>query len=129
MEPKLIGIDFAKLSDESNLLVQGPEPYINAIHAVLLERARQQDVEGFDADHDDKHDDGSLAGAGAAYALNAACLLNPYHGTPIDDPPDSWLFEKEYWKPSQDDPARDLVKDIALLLADLERIMRKGGDA
>ena len=43
-----------------------------AEHDVLAERRRQVEAEGWTPEHDDAHDDGSLALAGAAYAVHAA---------------------------------------------------------
>lgn len=97
-----------------------------AVHDVVVERKRQVVQEGYTSEHDDAHDSGELAGAGAAYALNAACLLHPFNGTPIDEPPDSLVWEKEAWKPNHgDNPRRDLVKAAALIIAEIERIDRK----
>jgi len=50
--------------------------------------------------------------------------LHPLNGTPVEEPPESWLWGPEWWKPSSDDPRRDLVKGCALLLAEIERIDR-----
>jgi len=99
-----------------------------AARDVLAERKRQIEVEGFDAAHDDEHDAGELVTAGACYALNAACLLNPYNGVALDDPPYEWPeeWDRSWWKP-QTDPdyaRRDLVKAGALILAEIERFDR-----
>lgn len=102
-----------------------------AVLDVLAERRRQVEEEEFTDEHDDCHDRGELSGAGAAYALNAACLLHPLNGTPIDEPPECWLWDERWWKPNMGDcPRRDLVKAAALILAEIDRIDRaaaKGG--
>jgi hypothetical protein len=46
-------------------------PLSPAMQAVIAERFRQIEVEGWSAEHDDKHDKGDLARAGAAYAIGA----------------------------------------------------------
>lgn len=98
-----------------------------AINAVISERRRQQQDEGWSIEHDDRHDPGTLAGAGAAYALNASCVLYPYNGTPLDDPTlVGWLWGIEWWKPK--DPRRDLERAAALIIAEIERIDRAGDD-
>ena len=62
---------------------------------VIIERRRQIEVEGWTEEHDDDHDPGDIAGAASAYALNAACLLNPFNGTPIEpNPPSSWQWDR-----------------------------------
>ena len=103
--------------------------WTDAIRDVAAERQRQIYNEGFSPKHDDDHDDGDLAGAAAAYALDAACLLCPYHGTALDDPPDSWPADwaLEWWKPAVnvEDARRDLVKAAALILAEIERQDRR----
>lgn len=92
---------------------------------VAAERRRQVDEEGWTPEHDDRHDAGELAGAGAAYALNAACLLHPFNGTPIEEPPKSWLLERSWWKPdSGDNPVRDLARAGALIAAEIDRHLR-----
>lgn len=98
---------------------------MNGIESIAAERKRQVEAEGWTPEHDDEHDAGEIAGAGAAYALNAACLLSPYHGTPLDEPPESWVWERTWWKPNMgDDPRRDLVKAGALIAAEIDRIDR-----
>ena len=98
---------------------------------VLAERRRQIESEGWTPEHDDAHDPGEIAGAAAAYALNAAGLLHPYNGAPIDDPPDCWMWDRKWWKPAMesDDARRDLVKAGALILAGIERIDREAAKA
>jgi hypothetical protein len=95
---------------------------------VLDERARQINAEGWTLEHDDAHNDGDLAGAAAAYALNAACLLCPYNALPLDALPDSWPadWSPDWWKPATrpNDARRDLVKSAALILAEIERLDR-----
>lgn len=97
-----------------------------AIADIAAERRRQVEVEGFDAAHDDaEHDSGTFAGAASAYALNAACVLHPYDGAPLDEPPESWLFETSWWKPKT--PREDLVRAGALIVAEIERLDREAG--
>jgi hypothetical protein len=83
--------------------------------AVIAERYRQIEVEGWSAEHDDsQHDAGELAEAGAAYAQCAGVEL-------LDKliPPASWPWSAEWWKPTNF--RRDLVKACALIIADGER--------
>jgi hypothetical protein len=95
-----------------------------AANDVLAERERQIKQEGWTVEHDDQqHDAGDLCASGAAYALNAACLLHPHNGTSMDEPPDFWLFSKDWWKPTT--ARRDLVKAGALIIAEIERLDRQ----
>lgn len=92
---------------------------------VLAERRRQILVEGWDSGHDDEHDGGDLALAGAAYALNAACQLNPHSQHPPAAAPYFWPdgWDAEYWKPKT--ARQDLVRAGALILAEIERLDRQ----
>jgi hypothetical protein len=96
----------------------------HALRAVLAERHRQVDVEGWTEAHDDEHDPGELAAAASSYALSAASFLSPYQqgdhvGSP---PPDSWPWSGAWWKPK--DARRDLERAGALILAELEKLDR-----
>jgi hypothetical protein len=106
-----------------------------ATRDVLAERARQIADEDWTHEHDDQHDDGSLASAAACYASpiqltidGAGVVVEPVSGDEILPLgwPESW--DSDWWKPS--DRRRDLVKAAALILAEIERIDRaalKGG--
>jgi hypothetical protein len=99
----------------------------DAARDALAERRRQVDVEGWNAAHDDEHDDGSLAAAASAYALAAADKLQPMSqgdGGYDDTPPPMWCWATSWWKPGP--PRRMLVKAAALILAEIERLDRAG---
>lgn len=94
--------------------------------AVLAERQRQIHGEGWSTDHDDDHDAGELARAGAAYAAHATAHLDTgsnafqsitkgvwRHAIAI------WPWEHAWWKPISF--RRDLVKAGALIIAEGER--------
>lgn len=90
--------------------------------AVLAERKRQVDVEGWDAAHDDQHRIGEMAEAGAAYASRTV----PWHrvdgmGLYFDGQsvPRIWPWSLEWWKPAG--LRRDLVKAAALIIAEGEK--------
>ncbi len=82
--------------------------------AVMAERRRQVEVEGWTAEHDDRHDAGELADAGACYAQCAGV-----NAAENSTPPTSWPWEPEWWKPSGF--RRDLVKAGALVVAEGEK--------
>lgn len=85
------------------------------MQAVIAERFRQPEVEGFDAAHDDGLDRAELARGGAAYAVAAAADSVPSLGAiaaglwPFRDPMKVYSFR------------RDLVKAGAMILAEGER--------
>lgn len=89
-------------------------PMSPAMLAVIAERRRQIDAEGWTVEHDDAHPLGELACAGAAYALHRD----------IDDGamPDVWPWSPAWWKPRGF--RRDLVRAGALILAEIERFDR-----
>jgi hypothetical protein len=99
---------------------------VHAIVAVIKERQRQVDVEGYTAAHDDEHDGGDLAAAGSCYMLNAACVLHPMNGTPMEFETAKnlagWPWEEKHWKPK--DPHTDLVRGVALGIAEIMRLDR-----
>jgi hypothetical protein len=93
--------------------------------AVLAERRRQIEVEGWDSPHDDEHQRGELARAGGCYALKAHMHYTDPVGY-VADPrafmPNQWPWESEWWKPQGF--RRDLVKAGALILAEGEKCDR-----
>ena len=85
---------------------------------IAVERERQMSVEGWTPEHDDQHISGELIAAACAYAMHA-------------DPDgagefavDVWPWDESFWKPSQADPVRDLVKAGALIAAEIDRRLR-----
>lgn len=100
-----------------------------AINAVLEERRRQIDGEGFTPEHDDQHADRSLARAAACYAeqyIGRAWMVDDksegLESYQDDETPDNWPWGEGWWKPK--DPRRDLVRAAALLIAEIERLDR-----
>jgi len=98
-----------------------------AARDVIAERQRHVDVEGWTPEYDDEHAPGTLALAGAAYALDAGYALDSFVPADADHPePLFWPFCSEWWKPGT--PRSGLVKAASLILAEIERIDRDPGD-
>ena len=96
-------------------------PLSPAMQAVIAERVRQKEAEGWDAAHDDAHEAGELATAGAAYAKQARLHLEGDFAA-VDKLmylPNWWPWDSVWWKPT--DFRRDLVKACALILAEIEK--------
>lgn len=94
------------------------------MQAVIAERQRQQDVEGWDKAHDDRHDIGELARAGASYAISAAGTFTTTAMREHLQTARKWIWpwENEWWKPTGF--RRDLVKAGALIVAEGEKFDR-----
>lgn len=87
---------------------------IAAIDDAVAERERQINVEGWAPAHDDKYVHGELINA-------AACYFAAAHTGDVGLP-ECWPFAPEWWKPST--PRRSLIKGIALMFAEVERMDR-----
>jgi hypothetical protein len=71
------------------------------VAVIAAERQRQVEVEGWMPDHDDEHDDGSLAAAAMCYACP------PREGVRVHlHEPEYWPFEGRWWKPTPKEKAR-----------------------
>jgi hypothetical protein len=91
-------------------------PLTPAMQAVIAERYRQIEAEGWSAEHDDAHAPGDLAKAGAVYATWSYAPLSGRR------PPRGWPWARHWWKPA--DTRRNLVKAAALVLAEIEKLDR-----
>lgn len=90
------------------------------VDEIFIERARQH-LQGWTNEHDDQHIDGSLAIAGAMYALTP--LLN--QSEKIGElTPRQWPWDSDSWKPSIDDRIKELRKAGALIAAEIDRLKR-----
>lgn len=91
---------------------------VDSVRMLAEERWRQIEVEGWTAGHDDDHYDGELARAAEAYLFRYADGANATI-------PGMWpaRWHHRHWKPS-DDPIRNLVKAGALILAEIDRLLR-----
>lgn len=87
-------------------------PLSPAMQAVIAERFRQIEVEGFDLTHDDAHYLGELALAGAAYASSSKPVA-----------PAIFPWPDEWWKPGGG-MRRNWIKAAALILAEIEKFDR-----
>lgn len=90
---------------------------MSAVEDIAAERKRQIEIEGWSRSHDAGHTDGSLATAGACYAIGKSAVCNiEGHIVRI------WPWGEEWWKPST--RRHNLVKAGALILAEIERLDR-----
>jgi hypothetical protein len=96
--------------------VAGAAPVTDAVRDVLAERKRQISDEGWTPEHDDAYQAGDLANAAACY-LKTDPVMGLDRPAPVD-----WPWSATWWKPTS--RRRDLVKGIALGIAEVERLDR-----
>lgn len=108
-------------TDLCTVCLESAEPHAVALLTFGRERARQVSVEGYDEGHDDGYRNGQLGKAAACYAIVASSPPDR-DAFPAGHPPSLWPWDPEHWKPK--DPASDLVRAGALLVAELERRLR-----
>jgi hypothetical protein len=89
------------------------------MQAVIAERFRQIEVEGWDAAHDDReHLPGEIAMAGGCYAISHTGLSGEKCSQPH-----MWPWSAGWWKPQNF--RRDLVRAAALIVAEGEKFDRR----
>ncbi|NYT42302.1 hypothetical protein HZY97_16135 [Sphingomonas sp. R-74633] len=93
---------------------------IKAIEAVMGERARQIDAEGYTAERDDGYLQGELLLAADCYAEHA-------RGRNGEAVPATWPWDAAWWKPKH--RARDLIRAGALYEAEIARLKRAAARA
>lgn len=79
---------------------------------------KAQLVNGYDDKHDDAHDKGELCEAAAAYALATISKSSREQAKAS-----VWPFEPSAFTPQN--PARDIIRSIGFLIAELKRLERK----
>ena len=89
------------------------------LELIIAERERQITQEGWSKERDAaEHQNGELAMAAACYAFDAVAL-------PTIDAKrfvfDNWPWSRKWWKPTPDDPIRQLTKAGALIAAEIDR--------
>lgn len=94
---------------------------LDALNLITQERYRQIAQEGYTTDHDDEHTEGQLALLAAAYTLSSRGYSHResgiYQVARATVRALGWDFKPK-------DPIRDLSRAGALILAELERLLR-----
>ena len=99
-------------------LPMGQPEMTEASHALLRERKRQIEKEGWLPNHDDEHDRNELGYAASCYADPS--FIND--GDLNYAPPKDWPWEDGSWKPKT--YKENLIRAGALILAELDRLNR-----
>jgi len=94
------------------------------IELITEERKRQIEKEGWTPEHDDLHDRGQLADAGAYYALTEETIdfVNDSWGN--DRCLHIWPFNLNWLKRTPENRIKELSKAGALIAAEIDRINR-----
>lgn len=120
---KRVGLVLAELeSDKSESGIT--KPSFTGAELITQERERQMAVEGWDARHDAAHLKAELTQAAICYAADVAAK---YETPKRRDELRSlaihfWPWDKQWWKPTQDNPIRQLTKAGALIAAEIDRL-------
>ena len=125
---KRVGLVLAELesgNSESGIT----KPPSTGAELITQERERQMSVEGWDAQHDAAHLKAELTQAAICYAADIAAK---YETPKWRDELRSlaihfWPWDKQWWKPTPDNPIRQLTKAGALIAAEIDRLTRLGG--
>ncbi len=94
---------------------------------IAEERARQISKEGWNAGHDDGHDEGELAKAAMCYAAPAGIrddVEYEHRDRKVTWLDGHWPWGREWWKPTPENRVRELVKAGALIAAEIDRLQR-----
>lgn len=83
---------------------------------IAKERSRQITEEGWSESHDDSHEGNELAWAAATYILD---LIHP-EGEHYK----LWPWDSQDYKPTPDNPIRQLTKAGVLIAAEIDRLQR-----
>lgn len=94
---------------------------------ISLERLRQKEDKGFDAAHDDAHDDGSLLLAAGKIAMDCSGGTHPTDPELEDDEEADWTdrLAAHVLRKYADDPIRRLAIAGAMIAAEIDRLQRK----
>lgn len=97
---------------------------ITALEMIMQERERQQVEERYSLVHDDEHGEGQLALLAAAYALSSRKdLPSGKYGGDYEEVMGE--LEAYDWEFKPKGAVEDLVRAGALVLAELERVIRE----
>lgn len=99
----------------------------NGLQLIEAERRRQVEDEGFSAEHDAKLRRGNLALAAVAYAAKAVKDID-YHNRSggLEAAIRLWPWQPSDYRPTPNDPIRELVKAGALIAAEIDKLLAAG---
>ena len=98
---------------------------MTGVELIAAERKRQIEKEGWTQEHDTEHPKGDLALSGACYALDVVGEFRNAIGRNNDLVSVAyrlWPWAFRWWKPTHNDPIRQLVKAGALIAAEIDKL-------
>ena len=123
----------------SRMLAASPQPpvqeSVTGLSLIAAERKRHIDEEGWTPKHDDEHKGGEMADAAACYADAAGAIIRGADPLELHNPAKDyshyegmecgpvWPWDSSWLKLSSD-PMRSLVKAGALIVAEIDRLLR-----
>ncbi len=91
---------------------------IAAAFSLILGERIEQEEKGYDAEHDQEHDDGELVAASLSFAIRAY-EADKFRCSTLPDPVYIWPFKEPM--PPMKAEMRDIVIAAAFLVAEIER--------
>jgi hypothetical protein len=103
---------------------------MTGIELIKEERDRQINEEGWTKEHDAEHCFGELANAAACYAMTDFYKTRDMVFVKCEDEitrcvPVMWPWDGKWYKPTQNDRIRELVKAGALIAAEIDRLLNE----
>lgn len=122
LQELFLALGYLRWDEDGERLLRVSNP---GMARVAMERLRQLDEEGWTAEHDDEHANGSLAQAAACYAWprgvvwpgKASWQVPAWMANAL-----TWPWDRKWWKPKGQ--TRDLERSAALAVAEIERLDR-----
>ena len=99
---------------------------LSGAELIAKERQRQIEKEGWTVEHDSDryHTDCEIAQAAACYIYNYIGNTRQCAAYFLNHANDFWPWDEKWFKPTPDDPIRELTKAGALIAAEIDRLQR-----
>ena len=102
---------------------------MNGVELIAQERQRQIEKEGWTPEHDDEAIHGEMAIAGACYVFDLISSYKTITNTELSNDywrirVNLWPWHDRYFKPTWNDPIKELTKAGALIAAEIDRLQR-----
>ena len=104
----------------------GAFPHMTGAELITKERQRQIEKEGWTSEHDADihHSEGQLAVAAKCYLDLYHYHTHTYAAYYFNQARTAWPWDLKWFKPTPDDPIRELIKAGALIAAEIDRLQQ-----